>query len=125
MTSEKKIQTDITLELNSENVRLWRNDTGTAYRGRISRHKDCILIGEPKLISYGLCKGSSDLIGFQSKIITPEMVGQRVAIFLAVECKNEDGKATDEQIRFIDMVNAKGGKACIARSVYEAMEVLK
>ena len=38
-------------------------------------------------IQYGLSIGSSDLIGWRSVEVTPEMVGKRVAIFAAVEVK--------------------------------------
>lgn len=64
-------------------------------------------------IKFGLCVGSSDLIG-----IAPG--GQ----FLAVEIKTAKGRATPEQIRFIEAVRARGGIAGIARSPEDALALL-
>lgn len=64
-------------------------------------------------IRFGLAIGSSDLIG-----IAP---GGR---FLAVEIKTAKGKATPEQLRFIEAVRDRGGIAGIARSPAEALALL-
>lgn len=66
-------------------------------------------------MQYGLHKGSSDLIGWKSIEITPEMVGKRVAVFTAFEVKTKTGKASKEQVKFIDKVNKDGGVARIVR----------
>lgn len=60
---------------------------------------------------------SADWIGWESIIITPEMVGTVVARFLSVECKHEHWhpRPNDEreqaQRRWADRVNAAGGRA--------------
>ncbi|MGB4499394.1 MAG: VRR-NUC domain-containing protein [Methylococcaceae bacterium] len=69
--------------------------------------------------------GSSDLIGFQSVTITPEMVGQKVAIFTAIEVKTETGKVSPAQTKFVEMVRKFGGIGAVVRSVDDAMAVLK
>lgn len=66
-------------------------------------------------VKYGLCKGSSDLIGWA----TPS------GKFVAVEVKTPIGRATPEQQAFIDAVNKAGGIAFIARSSQEALEKLR
>jgi hypothetical protein len=53
------------------------------------------------------------------------MVGQRVAIFAAIEVKTPTGRPTEEQINFIGRVNKAGGIAGIARSPEDAIEILK
>ena len=121
---EKEIQNDILLDLNGNGVRLWRNDTGTCFQGKGTRYKGTMLIKDPKVISYGLCKGSSDIIGFIRKEITEDMVGQVAAIFTALEVKTPKGKATEEQEAFVKLVNESGGIAGIVRSVEEAQEVV-
>jgi hypothetical protein len=69
-----------------------------------------------RIIEAGLSiKGSSDFIGWQSVIITPGMIGQKIAIFIAVEVKATT-KATPEQKHFLDMVQKAGGKAILAKS---------
>jgi hypothetical protein len=52
------------------------------------------------------------------------MVGQQVAVFVALEVKTPKGRATDEQKNFVNVVNAAGGKAAIVRSVSEGIRVL-
>ena len=81
------------------NQRLFRNNVGLATTS--SGHT----------IRYGLCKGSSDLIGWTQVTITPEMVGEKIAIFTAVELKTKNVKLTKEQANFLEQVKAAGGIA--------------
>jgi hypothetical protein len=111
--SEQDIQQRIRLALGKGSVRLWRNNTGT------------LMDRQGRPVQFGLCKGSSDLIGLRSITVTPEMVGQRLAVFAAVEVKAERGRVTPEQTAFIDAVNGMGGLAGVARSVEEAAGVLR
>ena len=77
-----------------------------------------------RIIEAGLSiKGSSDLIGWTSVTITPDMVGQTVAIYTAIEVKTPKGRVSPEQQHFIDMVNKAGGRAGIARSPEEAVMI--
>ena len=98
---EQDIQRLIMLALSEAGCLIWRNNTGVLKNAA----------GIP--IRFGLCVGSSDLIG-----IAP---GGR---FLAVEIKTPKGKATPEQLRFIEAVRARGGIAGIARSPAEALALL-
>ena len=68
--------------------------------------------------------GSSDGIGWCSKIITPDMVGKRVAVFLAVEAKHES-RISPAQQHFIDEVNRAGGIGLIAYSPDDVLKALK
>ena len=47
--------------------------------------------------SVWIGKGSSDLIGFKTVKITPEMIGQEIAQFVLLEIKTESGKLTNVQ----------------------------
>ena len=76
-----------------------------------------------RLVKFGLCKGSSDLIGFKTVTITPDMVGKEVAVFSAIEVKDK-GKATDEQKKFLNIIQNAGGFAGIARDIKEAKKIL-
>jgi hypothetical protein len=113
MASEQTIQQQIRLACSRGPVRLWRNNTGTLR----DQH------GRP--VSFGLCPGSADLIGFHTITITPDMVGQQLAVFAAVEVKAERGRPTPEQTAFLEHVAAAGGLAGIARSVEEAEAILQ
>jgi hypothetical protein len=110
--TEQQTQQAIRLQLSRGPVRLWRNNTGLLYDRQ----------GRP--VSFGLCKGSSDLIGFRTITIGPEHVGRQLAVFCAIEVKSERGRATTEQKAFIEMVQAAGGLAGVARSTEDAAGIL-
>lgn len=86
-------------------AKLFRNNVG-AFKDR-----------RGQWIRFGLCKGSSDLIGWRSVVITPEMVGKTVAVFASAEVKLPSTRVTKEQELFIEEVKAAGGIAFIARSI--------
>jgi Holliday junction resolvase len=70
-----------------------------------------------RIIEAGLsAPGSSDLIGWRSVTVTPDMVGQKIAVYCAVEVKTDKGRVSPEQQKFVDNVSAAGGYAVIARS---------
>lgn len=113
MPSEQTIQQHIRLACSIGSCRLFRNNTGTL--------RD--INGRP--VSFGLCKGSADLIGWRTVTVTPEMVGQTVAIFASIEVKAASGgRIRPEQQQWLNAVAAAGGIAGIARSVGEAMDIL-
>ena len=70
-----------------------------------------------RVIRYGLATGSADLIGWQSVLITQDMVGQRFARFVSVEVKAPKGRLTPEQETWRAAVLKAGGIAVVARSV--------
>ncbi len=106
-------------------VRLWRNNQGAAWLGKVQHNFDgSVTIHQPQRVVYGLGKGTSDLIGLKSVVITPDMVGQRVALFAAVEVKRPGKRGTPEQKQFIAVVKSLGGLAGIVSSVGETQEVL-
>ncbi len=84
-----------------------------------------VVIQNARPLHSGLCQGSSDLIGWTTREVTPDMVGKTVAIFTAVEIKTESGKASAEQLNFIGQVRKCGGIAGIARSPYEAQNLIE
>ena len=112
-SDELAIQNAIRRAHGSGPARLWRNNTGAL--------KDA----NGRLVRYGLCPGSSDLIGLRRITITPDMVGQQLAVFAAVEVKGERGRATPEQVAFLEHITAAGGLAGIARSVDDAQSILQ
>ena len=109
---EQSLQNKIRLMWSRGCVRLFRNNTG-ALKDQSGR-----------LVQFGLCKGSSDLIGWSTVKITSEMVGTHLAVFTAIEVKTPKGKATDFQKAFIDTVKKAGGFAGVARNTDEAGEII-
>jgi len=84
-----------------------------------------IVLENPQPVRMGLCNGSSDLIGWRSIEITPEMVGNKIAVFLAIESKSEHGVVSKDQRKFIDRVIEDGGIAGIARKPEDADELFE
>ena len=123
--AESSILKEVLL-LSRENIRLFRNNVGSAWMGKAIPQKDgSIKIINPRRVDFGLCVGSSDAIGFKTVEITPDMVGQKVAIFVAIETKTATGKPTPEQQKFINYVSLCGGLAGVARSSDDAEKILK
>lgn len=56
--------------------------------------------------------------------ITPELVGQRLAQFVALEVKTASGVVSPEQRAFLRFVQELGGVAAVCRSVEEAEQLL-
>jgi hypothetical protein len=113
MASEQTIQQQIRLACSRGPIRLWRNNVGR------------LLDQQGRMVTFGLCPGSADLIGFRTVTITPAMVGHQLAVFAAVEVKAPKGRPTPQQSAFLEHVAAAGGLAGIARSVEEAEEILQ
>ena len=113
MSRESAIQRDILRKLGQGDARLFRNNVGVLRDER------------GQFVRYGLCPGSSDLIGWRTVEVTPEMVGQRLAVFVAVEVKQLRGRATEEQQNFVRAVQRAGGLAGFARSVDDAIKILR
>ena len=111
LSNEAFVQNKIRLAIGHGKIRLFRNNTGA------------LLDMQGRLVKFGLCKGSSDLIGFRSITITPDMVGQKIAVFSAIEVKDK-GKATVDQKNFINIINNAGGYAGVAKNVNDAKKIL-
>lgn len=117
-SDEAKVSADIALAFGRGPCRLLRNNVGMLPDRT----------GRP--VAYGLgsmggtvLRGPSDWIGWRTFTITPEMVGQRIAVFAAVESKDL-AKPTPEQLQFIANVQEAGGLAGVAHSVEEACAIL-
>ena len=116
---------DVVLWNNSVGVKLDADHTGVLrralelLRGHPLSDQAMILIRATlservRRFPFGLCKGSSDLIG-----IGP---GGR---FLALEVKTPKGRPTELQVQFIDLVVRMGGVGAIVRSPDEAAAVVE
>ena len=121
MTSETPLLAKIRLAVSKHGARLFRNQVGHyVLADKNCRHCQAL----NRRLTSGLCPGSADLIGWQSIVITPEMVGKRVAVFLSIEGKSLVGVVSMGQRRWWDAVRAAGGVAGVVRTVDEALELL-
>lgn len=112
--SEADIQARIMLDIGAlPGVRVFRNNVGAAM-DRTGR-----------LVRYGVGgNGGSDLLGWRSLVVTPADVGRALAIFTAIEVKDERGRLRPGQAAFLDAVRAAGGIAGIARSPDDARRLV-
>jgi hypothetical protein len=121
---EQNIQSQIMLALSKARSTVFRCNTGKGWQG--SRRADIegkllaqygsrfVVLENPRVLHAGLTEGGSDLIGWTSD-----------GKFLAVEVKNEKGRLTPDQERFINAVKSSGGRAGVARSVDDAIGILE
>lgn len=122
---ESNIMRLIQRELGRGDARLFRNNTGQGWVGRMRRlNTGAVVLDDARPLHAGLCEGSPDLVGWTSVTVTPDMVGKRVAVFTGIETKDARGRVTPEQANFIAAVRAAGGMAGVARSVEEATTII-
>ena len=115
MNAETEIQQHIRLALGTRSdLRLFRNNTGTLPDPRTGRP-----------VQFGLARGSADLIGLRTVTITPDMVGQQVAVFTSIEVKTPTGRVSPDQTAWLNMVQQAGGIAGVARTVSDAVAIVE
>jgi len=112
--AETDLQQRIRLALGTRSdLRIFRNQVGQLPDPRTGRP-----------VQFGLARGSADLIGWRTVVITPEMVGQRVAVFTSIEVKTPTGRLTPQQRHWLSAVMTAGGIAGVARSVTDALQIV-
>lgn len=114
---ESEILKRVQLKASKLGWRLWRNNIGLAWTGTPYKTADpqTILLKNARRIRFGLCPGSSDLIGFRLITITADMVGSIFARFAAREVKTPTGRVDSKQQAFLNMVNEAGGDSNVIR----------
>lgn len=106
---ENNLKNEVERDLTSDQ-RLYRANVGIGWAGKVIDARNGIL----KLARF--CKlelfpvGTSDLVGFDSIIITPDMVGKKVAVFVGSELKaTPRDKLNKDQRNFRDLLVKMGG----------------
>jgi hypothetical protein len=131
---EANIQNGIMIALSKVGATIFRNNVGLGWAGKTFKYKKegwvrvyvypgDVLVKNARPLHAGLCKGSADLIGWMPVVITQDMVGSTVAVFLAPEVKTETGRASPDQVNFANAVNRAGGRAGIARNSDDAVQI--
>jgi hypothetical protein len=114
-------------------TRAFRNSVGLGWVGQSKRFsaKETItvapgdvLIRRARPLHAGLVRGSGDLIGWHSVVITPEMVGRRVAVFVSLEGKQGSDRSSPEQIHWREQVAGAGGIAAEVRRPEDARDAI-
>lgn len=121
-------QTKLTLIRASElGARLFRQNVGLAWVGDVIEHDRqarLMVIRDPRPFKAGV-EGMSDSGGFIPVKITPEMVGQTVAVYCALENKGGTGRLSDPQKGFLNAVHGYGGRAGVVRCLDDVARILR
>lgn len=112
--SESYVQSLVRLAAPAAGMVLWRNNCGALPNPDTDRPIRFGLANDSKQLNETIKSG--DLIGWQSELITPDMIGSVFARFVSIECKEVgwSGVSDDRekaQARWAAMVNAAGGRA--------------
>lgn len=91
-----------------ENMRMFRTNSGMGWTGKSVKKGDITAIKNARPF-HGMPEGWPDLSGWTEIIITPEMVGKKVAVFTAVEVKTGKLKLSGEQNKFKNLIERMGG----------------
>lgn len=100
---ETNIMNRIMLAMSKKGWLVWRNQVGL------------FKTLDGRTVNIGI-KGSSDLMAIKPTVITPDMVGQTVAVFVAVEVKTATGRQSEPQKKWQNAVEKLGVKYILARS---------
>lgn len=100
---ETNIMNNIMLDMSKKGYLCWRNQVGL------------FKTLDGRTVNIGI-KGSSDLMAVKPTVITPEMVGQTLAVFVAVEVKTATGRQSEPQKKWQKAVEKLGVKYILARS---------
>ena len=123
MTTEKDIEKKIIVSVQGAGSIVFKNNVGYAQKTDPNT-------GKKYWIRFGLCEGSSDLIGITPVTITQGMVGKTIGVFTAIEVKKDVTKSYDKhrmdtQKRFIDFINHNGGFAFKSDDPDKAMKEIE
>lgn len=112
---ESTLLKHVMLALSEAGATVFRQNVGQAWAGKVTRIvPDSVRIDGARPLHAGLCVGSSDIIGWTAD-----------GRFLAIEVKTKNGRASKEQVQFIESVRRSGGVAGVARSVEDAIKILE
>lgn len=117
--AERDLYGALMIHASQAGARLFRNNTGMGWVGKVKRRIGALLTLEnPRPLHAGLCKGSSDLIGWTQVRVTDDMLGKTFAVFTAIEVKTEESNPpTKEQTAFLKAVKNSGGISAVVKSV--------
>jgi len=116
------ILTEALVRATARGWRLFRNEIGTAFHGKVtaeypSSAGKVVELVCARRVTYGVCNpGGFDLLGWQTVKITPDMVGMRVAVFTAIDGKTEGYTTMSKaQRNFARELCKAGGVVVVAR----------
>ena len=98
-------------------LRLWRNPTGRAWAGSVKKRQPngCMVLHPGAVnVEFGLCIGSADIVGIQNE----------TGRFIALEVKAGRDTLSEQQRRWLELIEEFGGIAAVVSSVEDVDRVL-
>ena len=120
---ESSIQNEVQIALSQAGHYNLRINSGQFWGGSILAHDGARLVLEHPTKIMGAPAGTSDIIGCVTRTITPEMVGQTVAIFAALEVKRPGERPEKHQERYLALMRSRGAITGWATSPEEAVKL--
>lgn len=116
---------NIMLAASKAGARLWRQNTGRGWIGESVKKSDgSVIIYNARVFHAGF-EGLPDTGGLVPVVVTPDMVGKTVGIYLTIEAKTDGGIVSDAQANFIRVVRSLGGRAGVARSDDDVAAIMR
>jgi hypothetical protein len=131
VSDEIALMKELQIAASQIGARLFRQNVGLGWVGRVERvpaaravqvRPGDVVIRDARPFKSGIA-GMSDLGGWVPVTITPEMVGQTVAVYAQVEVK-DGARVTEEQKRWVAAVQKAGGLAGVARNMSDLTRIL-
>lgn len=130
--SDRNFLNQILLACSRGNTRLFRQSVGLAWIGKAWRapsrqtiqvEPGDVVIRQARPFKAGI-EGMSDLGGWRTLTVTPDMAGQKIAQVVQFEAKKGTGRLTPEQKRWLETVSEAGGLAREIRALPDAVSAL-
>jgi len=121
---ENPAQRECWIELGLAGGKVFRINTGRAWAGKGTRLRDgSVLVNPAQLVCLGFADlknepvvGVGDLAGWFPVVVTPEMVGHTIAVYINPEAKPlKGGRVSKEQQKHIALVRRDGGIAGVVK----------
>lgn len=125
MTPAARLTNEIRNAVSRVGARLFVMTTGKFWAGQVAGRtaEGDLILRNARLVNVGF-EGLSDLAGYTPVMITQDMVGRTLPVLSLVEVKAGKDRPTPKQLQVIDVVKRAGGRAGIARSVNDALEIV-
>lgn len=131
--SANELTSEIRLLASKLGARLWRRNTGVGWIGRSKKFTKReqiwvgpgdVLINQARPFHAGET-GQYDTYGWHAVVVTPDMVGQTVAVHVEIEIKFGADRESPEQKSWGAMCKQQGVRVGVARTLSDAEMILR